>query len=132
MSKPAVLLLLSAGLYAQTSPPMLTLQQAEAMALQNHPQVQAAQHEASYAGEQVTISRSAYYPQVTGDVTGSQGNTNARIGAGDLSASRLFDRFGQGIVANQLITDSGRHVQSGREFASSGPGQPAGSSGLEV
>jgi outer membrane protein len=62
----------------------------------------------AYAGQQVTIARSAYYPQVTGDLTGSEGNENSRIGAGDLSASRLFDRFGQGVVAQQLITDSGR------------------------
>jgi outer membrane protein len=78
------------------------------MALQNHPQIQAAQHEAAYAGQQITITRSAYYPQITGDLTGTQGNDNSRIGAGSLSASRLFDRFGQGVVVNQLITDSGR------------------------
>jgi outer membrane protein len=84
------------------------LKDAEAIALQNHPQIQAAQHEASYAGQQITISRAALYPTVTGDLTGSQANNLARIGAGDLPASRLFDRFGQGIVAQQLITDSGR------------------------
>jgi outer membrane protein len=100
-------LLTCAAIHAQ-APSTLTLQQAQAMALQNHPQIQAAQHEAAYAGQQITISRSAYYPQVTGDITGSQGNDNSRIGAGDLSASRLFDRFGQGVVAQQLITDSGR------------------------
>jgi outer membrane protein len=100
-------LLACAAIRAQ-SPPTLTLQQAEAMALQNHPQIQAAQHEAAYAGQQITITKSAYYPQITGDLTGSQGNDNSRIGAGDLAASRLFDRFGQGVVAQQLITDSGR------------------------
>jgi outer membrane protein len=106
--RPAILgLLACAAIHAQ-APPTLTLQQAEAIALQNHPQIQAAQHEAAYAGHQVTITRSAYYPQVTGDLTGSEGNENSRIGAGDLSASRLFDRFGQGVVAQQLITDSGR------------------------
>jgi outer membrane protein len=93
--------------YAQ-SLPTLTLKDAEAMALENHPQIQAAQHEAAYSGQQIAISRSAYYPQITGDLTGSQGNDNSRIGAGNLPASRLFDRFGQGVVAQQLITDSGR------------------------
>lgn len=92
---------------AQT-PAMLTLEQAEQMALQNHPQIQAAQHEAAYSNQQITINRAAYYPQITGDLTATQGNANARIGAGELSASRLFDRFGQGVVAQQLITDSGR------------------------
>src|SRR5436190_19555191 len=77
-------------------PPKLTLQQAEAIALQNHPQVQAAQREVNYSNQQIVENRAAYYPNVTGELTGSQGNSLARIGAGDLSASRLFNRFGQG------------------------------------
>jgi outer membrane protein len=88
--------------------PKLTLQQAEALAIQNHPQVQAAQNEVNYSNQQIVQSRAAFYPNVTGDLTGSQGNDLARIGAGDLSASRLFNRFGQGMVVRQLITDSGR------------------------
>jgi outer membrane protein len=95
---------------AARSLPTLTLQQAEAIALQNHPQIQAAQHELNYSNQQIVENRSSYYPNVTGDLTGSQANNLARIGAGDLSASRLFDRFGQGIVARQLITDSGRTI----------------------
>lgn len=90
------------------NPPQLTLRQAEAIALQNHPQVQAAQHEVNYSNRQIVESRAAFYPNVTGDLTGSQGNNLARIGAGELSASRLFNRFGQGVVVRQLITDSGR------------------------
>ena len=97
---------------AQSPPPqavpMLTLQQAQAMAIQNHPQIQAAQHEAAYSDQQVVIQRSVLYPQISGDLTGSEGNNNARIGAGTLAASRLFDRFGQGLVGSQLITDFGR------------------------
>ncbi len=100
---------------AQTQPitpapalPPLTLQQAEALAVQNHPQIQAAQHEINFANQQIVVNRSAYYPTVTGELTGSQGNDLSRIGAGDLSASRLFDREGQGVLARQLITDSGR------------------------
>jgi outer membrane protein len=88
--------------------PTLTLQQAEALAIQNHPQIQAAQNEINYSNQQIIENRSAYYPNVAGSLTGSQGNANSRIGAGDLSASRLFDRFGQGVAVRQLITDSGR------------------------
>jgi outer membrane protein len=87
---------------------MLTLQQAEEVAVKNHPQVQAAQNEVNYANQQIVINRAAYYPDVTGDVTGSQANDLSRIGAGDLTASRLFDREAQGVVIRQLITDSGR------------------------
>src|SRR5580704_13797684 len=75
----------------------LTLQEAEAIAIQNHPQIQAAQNEVNYSNQQIVENRSAYYPVVTGDLTASQGNNNSLIGAGDLSASRLFNRFGQGV-----------------------------------
>ena len=109
--------ILTPGAIAQAPPaqtpapqvlPRLTLQEAEAIAIQNHPQVQAAQHEVNYSNQQIVENRSAYYPNVTGDLTASQGNSLSRIGAGDLAASRLFNRFGQGVVIRQLITDSGR------------------------
>ena len=93
---------------AAQSPPPLTLQQAEEMAIKNHPQIQAAQNEVNFANQQIVINRSAYYPDVNADITGTQGNNLSRIGAGDLSASRLFDREAQGVIVRQLITDSGR------------------------
>jgi len=95
---------------AQTPQPLptLTLQQAEALALKNHPQIQESLNEVNYANQQIVENRAARYPTVSGNATGSQGNNLSRIGAGDLSASRLFDREGQGLVARQLITDSGR------------------------
>ena len=95
---------------AQTAPtpPRLTLQEAEGIALRNHPQIQAAQNEINYANQQIVAGRAAYYPTITGDLTATQANHLAQIGAGDLSSSRLYDRVGQGIVVNQLITDSGR------------------------
>ena len=92
---------------AQTLP-KLTLQEAEAMAIQNHPQIQAAQNEVNYSNQLIVETRSSYYPNVTGDLTGSQGNDLSRIGAGDLAASRLFNRFGQGVIVRQLISDFGR------------------------
>ena len=87
---------------------MLTLQQAEMMALQNHPQIQAAQNELAFANQQIVEERSAYFPTVNADVTGSGANYAARIGAGYITDSRLFDRFGAGLSFTQLITDLGR------------------------
>ena len=104
----AILLLGGAKSSTAQQPPKLTLQQAEMMALQNHPQIQAAQNEAQYANQQITIARSPYYPAVSADVTGSEANKRARIGAGFLTDSSLFNRFGQGITFSQLITDVGR------------------------
>jgi outer membrane protein len=86
----------------------LTLDQAKTIALSNHPQILAAQNEAAYSNEQVVESRAPYFPTVDAAITGTQGNTDARIGAGALSASRLFNRFAQGVVFSQLVTDSGR------------------------
>jgi len=109
-SIPAIVLAASAaGIFAQpAAPTKLSLQDAESLALKNHPQVMAAQNVYSAMNERVTEVRSAYYPQVSGEMTGSQGNIGARIGAGYLSASRLFNRYGDGVIIDQLITDSGR------------------------
>jgi outer membrane protein len=84
------------------------LQEAEALALKNHPKLLAAQHEQSAMNQRVYQARSAYYPHLDGDVTGSQANPRARIGAGLLNDPSLFNREGQGLVLSQLITDSGR------------------------
>jgi len=95
--------------YAQTAGPVhLTLAEAEAMALKNHPQVLAAQNQASAEGRRVVEARAAYFPTVNEEVTGSAANIGARIGAGFITDSRLFDRFGTGIEINQLISDFGR------------------------
>ena len=93
---------------AQAPPPKLTLKDAEALAIKNHPQVLAAQSEVGFANQQVVETRSAYYPTVDADVTGSVANRGSRIGAGYLTDSRLFNRFGQGLRLSQLITDLGR------------------------
>lgn len=90
-------------------PVSLTLDQAIATAIRNHPQIAIAQNLASAAGQKVIEARSANYPLLNANITGAQTNDpNARIGAGELNAPRMFDREGQGININQLITDFGR------------------------
>src|SRR5947199_4728814 len=106
--KPATLLLFAAGLEAQNVAPPLSLPDAEALALKNHPQVLASQAGYPRADQITRETQSAYYPAVNGEIIGSQANQNARIGAGFLTDSRLFNRFGYGITVSQLITDSGR------------------------
>ncbi len=108
VSRDCVLIVAMASLAWAQAPPKLTLQEAEAIAIRNHPQIQAAQNELNFARQQVTINRAPYYPNVRGELTGSQANSDARIGAGDLATSRLFTRASPGVVVNQLITDSGR------------------------
>ena len=93
---------------AGTAPAELKLADAEALALKNHPQVLAAQNETAAQSQRIVEARSAYYPSVDGEVTGSGGNVGARVGAGFISDSRLFNRFGDGVEINQLISDFGR------------------------
>lgn len=117
---PAVLLMAASGVAPGQSPQTaqgttpalgalaLNLKDAEAMALKNHPRVQSAQFSALASNQVVREQLAAYYPTVYGSVTGSVADHESRIGAGFLTDSRLFNRFGQGITVNQLITDSGR------------------------
>jgi len=98
----------------------LSLHDAEQIALQNHPQIQAAVNQAAVAQAQVTQARSAYYPLAYGSATGSYAENDTRIGAGELTSPRVFDRYGNGITVNQLVTDFGRThelVKSSNEHA---------------
>lgn len=86
----------------------LTLPQAVAIALKNHPQIATAQNLAAAAGQRVTEAKAPYYPAIDGEITGSQGLYGSRLGAGSISTSLLFSRFGQGLQATQLLSDFGR------------------------
>ncbi len=93
---------------APAGPQSLSLADAEKIAIQNHPHVQIAQHLAAYAKAQEQQVRSAYAPQVSGDLTGVYAETNSRITAATLSNSLIYDRFASGAFVNQLVTDFGR------------------------
>ena len=86
----------------------LTLQQAEQIAIQNHPRIQAAANVALAAKAQVTQARSAYYPTVFGSLTGVEAENNSRISAGALNNPIIFNRYANGVTVSQLITDFGR------------------------
>lgn len=86
----------------------LTLQQAEQLAIQNHPQIQAAMNLASAAKAQVTETRSAYYPTAVGSLTGVDAENNSRITAGLLNNPTVYERYANGLMVNQLVTDFGR------------------------
>jgi len=89
----------------------LGLQQAEQIAIQNHPQIQAATALASAAEAQVREFRAAYYPNANGSLTGAEAVDSNRIGAGVLNSPLVFDKYANGFSVNQLITDFGRTHQ---------------------
>jgi len=78
------------------------------LALKNNPQISVS-HLLYLASNQVTReSKSAYYPTITGSLTGAYGQQGARIAAGTLNAARLLNRAAGGVALSQLITDFGR------------------------
>jgi outer membrane protein len=99
--------LISASVSAQTAQ-NLTLQNAEQIAIQNHPRIQAATNLAAAAKAQVTQARSAYYPTVYGSLTGVVAENNSRVAAGALNNPIIFDRYANGATVSQLVTDFGR------------------------
>jgi outer membrane protein len=86
----------------------LTLKNAEAMALRNHPQLQAATFEARAADQVTREEKSAYYPTATASLTVAGALSNSRIAAGFLNNPLILNRESNGVEVHQLITDFGR------------------------
>ena len=100
-------LLASAHVAAQTAP-ALSLRDAEARALQNHPQVLAGRYLAQAGAEMTREARSAYFPTVFASVTGAEAQEGTRIAAGGLNNPIILDRVAAGVSFSQLLTDFGR------------------------
>jgi len=85
----------------------LTLQEAEAIAMRNNPQITVGKLRALQAREFVRETRSALLPTANLSVTGVDSNPGSRIAAGSLTNPILFPRAAAGATVNQLITDFG-------------------------
>ncbi len=95
------------ALWAQT-PSAVSLAQAQDVAVRNHPRIASAALSAQ-AGEAVVKEvRSAYFPTLSGNVTGVGSEHNSVLSAGAVTTSSIYNRAATGIVANQLLTDFGR------------------------
>jgi outer membrane protein len=96
---------------AQAAPPQtpkLTLRDAEALALRNHPLLQAATFEAEAANQVTREQKSAYYPTAIGSLTGVAALPNSRVDAGYVNNPIIYNRYSNGLEVQQLITDFGR------------------------
>ncbi len=89
----------------------LTLQDAEKMAIANHPRIQASAYLSAVAKAQVTEAKSDYYPHAYGSATGVMAENDSRISAGALNNPIIYDRFSDGVTVDQLVTDFGRTHQ---------------------
>jgi outer membrane protein len=86
----------------------LTLEEAEKMAIANHPRVQASAYLAAAAKAQVTEAKSEYYPHAYGSATGVMAENDSRVTAGALNNPVIYNRFADGVTVDQLVTDFGR------------------------
>ena len=91
------------------APLVLTLADAQKLALRNHPQIAAANYRALAAQELVNETRAGYFPNANlyADAVGAE-NEDARILAGGLNNPSVYDRAAGGLAVSQLITDFGR------------------------
>ena len=104
----ACLVVTGSALAAPQQTPKLTLKDAEALALRNHPLLQAANFNAEAASQVTREAKSAYYPNAAGSLTGAGAMPNSRIAAGYLNNPLILNRESNGLEIRQLITDFGR------------------------
>jgi outer membrane protein len=113
MRRPFSIILLSfasaTALPGQAATATLTIEEAKAEALRNHPAYAAAQLRALLARESQKEAESAYLPTATAYADAvSTGWDNTRILAGGINNPSVYDRVAEGIAVSQLITDFGK------------------------
>ncbi len=92
----------------QGAPTLLSLKDAQALALKNNPQISVARLTA-LASQQVTREvRSNLWPTATVDLTAVDAEAGTRITAGALNNPIIYQRAAAGAMVSQLITDFGR------------------------
>jgi outer membrane protein len=86
----------------------LTVADAEAIAIKNHPQISTAKLLALAEGEVTRQAKAAELPTVTGSLTAVDAHDGGRLTAGVLNNPVLYTRAAGGVSVSQLITDFGR------------------------
>lgn len=86
----------------------LTRTEAEQLAIKNNPRVSVGRLLTLAQHQVYRETRAAALPNLNGALTAVDANEGSRIGAGSLTASRLFEHAGAGVTLSQLITDFGR------------------------
>jgi outer membrane protein len=89
-------------------PQRLSVQDAEALALRNNPQVSVYRLLAMASQQVMREVKSNYYPAAFGSITAVDARDGSRIAAGALNNPVLYERFAGGVTLAQMITDFGR------------------------
>lgn len=106
----ALLICVAGALHAANAPTRLTLQEAERIALAQHPRISVANLTALASRQATKEVQSAFLPNIyaSGTAVGTTDPNNTRIGAGALNNPLIYDRESEGATISQLITDFGR------------------------
>ncbi len=86
----------------------LTVQDAEALALKNNPQISLYRLLALASNQVTREQKAAYYPNIYGSLTAVEPEQGSRIAAGNLNNPSVFERAAGGLTLSQMITDFGR------------------------
>jgi outer membrane protein len=104
------------GAAAESPPRHLTLQEAQQIALAQHPRISVANLTALAARQSAKEVQSAFFPNVYGSATavGTADPNNTRIAAGAINNPLIYDRDAEGVTISQLILDFGRTSELSR------------------
>jgi outer membrane protein len=91
-----------------TATTSITRTDAERLSLKSNPRITASHLLALAAGQVTRETRSGELPQISAAITAEKAEDGSRIGAGELTNSRLYTHAGTGGSLSQLITDFGR------------------------
>lgn len=86
----------------------LTLEEAQATALRQHPALQAARFGAQAAGERIAQQESMRRPIASASLTGAGAPDRSRIAAGALNNPVIYSRLATGVTVSQTLMDFGR------------------------
>jgi outer membrane protein len=124
----------SASAGAPGAGPQLTLQQAEAIALKNNPQITIDKLRALVAQQYVREARSALLPNAYLSLTAVDANAGSRISAGFLNSPSLYSRAAEGVSVTQLVTDFGHttNLLSSSEYNAKAADQTAAATRADI
>ncbi len=91
------------------TPPVLSLEEAQAIALKQHPEILSSDYRTKASEQAIKEARANYFPQANANAVRAFADDGTRLAAaGGINNPTVFDRGSYGVGVSQLITDFGR------------------------
>ncbi len=101
-------ILAGCGIVCAQTPGTVTLAEAQAIAIRNHPRIASAAFLAQAGEAEVKEAHSAYLPTFSANLTGVEAEHDTTLMVGAIPTSSLYSRAASGLAGSQLLTDFGR------------------------